>query len=148
MLATLFEDVKKVAPPAAIDLLGPGFYLTFWQMSTFDLSPPSTKYDEESATLRTLSEQEDAKFRAADRSTDRVKRLTASSHRTKRDRYRMYIDLLNKEAKDHLAARQYTLKRLAREKSHWFAHSRSFFIVSPGPIIITLPFKQAHAPAC
>lgn len=122
-LSALFDDVRKIAPGNAYDVIGPGFYLTFWQLSTYDLSPPATKYDEEGAALRTLSRQEDSKYIAADRSADRNKRLTASSHRTRRDRYNTFVNTLAQEFKEQTASRVFTMKRLAREKLHWFSHS-------------------------
>lgn len=88
----------------------------------YDLSPPAARYDEEGAALRTLSRQEDSKYIAADRSSDRAKRLTASSHRAKRDRCNAFVNTLAQELKEQTASRVFTLKRLAREKQHWFAH--------------------------
>jgi THO complex subunit 2 len=107
-------------------LIRPGFYLTFWQLSTYDLSPPAAKYDEEGAALRALSRQEDSKYIAADRSADRNKRLTASSHRTRRDRYNTFVNTLAQEFKEQTASRVFTMKRLAREKLHWFSHCKAF----------------------
>ncbi|TFK56192.1 hypothetical protein OE88DRAFT_1621965 [Heliocybe sulcata] len=124
-LHALFDDVKKILPAQVSQVLGPAFYLTFWQLSTYDLSPPATRYDEEGATLRTLSRQEDSKYAAADRSSDRAKRATAVIHRSKRDRYNAFGNALTQEFKEQTASRVFTLKRLAREKQHWFAHSRS-----------------------
>ena len=72
--------------------------------------------------LRTLSREEDAKYFSADRSSDRAKRLTAYAHRERRNRYNHFIDILNNELKEQTAARSFTIKRLAREKQHWFAH--------------------------
>lgn len=100
----------------------PGFYLTFWQLSTYDLAPPTSKYDEEGTKLRSLSRQEDSKYVSADRSSDRSKRLTAAAHRTRRDRYNTFINILSTEFKDQTTSRAFTIKRLLREKQHWFAH--------------------------
>ncbi|KAG7448931.1 uncharacterized protein BT62DRAFT_653210 [Guyanagaster necrorhizus] len=124
-LAALFDDVKGIAPERAINTIGPGFYLTFWQLSTYDLSPPMAKYDEEGAALRALSHQEDSRYVAADRSADRQKRLTAAAHRSKRDRYNQLVNTLNRELKQQIISREYTQKRLAQEKQHWFAHLSS-----------------------
>ncbi|KIK99679.1 hypothetical protein PAXRUDRAFT_822444 [Paxillus rubicundulus Ve08.2h10] len=121
-LETLFDDVRRIAKSSAPDVIGPGFYLTFWQLSMYDLAPPAARYDEEGAALRTLSRQEDAKYISADRSSDRAKRLTASSHRAKRDRCNAFVNTLAQEFKEQTASRVFTLKRLAREKQHWFAH--------------------------
>ncbi|KAI9000935.1 transcription factor/nuclear export subunit protein 2-domain-containing protein [Trametes punicea] len=118
-----FEEVRKIAPGNAAEVIGPGFYLTFWQMSTYDLSPPASKYDEECATLRTLSRTEDSLYIAADRSSDRAKRMTANSHREKRNRINAIVNMLSQELKEQTAARAFTIKRLAREKQHWFSHN-------------------------
>ncbi|KAF9224309.1 hypothetical protein BS17DRAFT_779623 [Gyrodon lividus] len=121
-LEALFDDVRKIAKSSALDVIGPGFYLTFWQLSMYDLAPPAARYDEEGAALRTLSRQEDAKYISADRSSDRAKRLTVTSHRARRDRCNAFVNTLAQEFKEQTASRVFTLKRLAREKQHWFAH--------------------------
>jgi THO complex subunit 2 len=109
----------------------PGFYATFWQLSTYDLAPPASKYDEEGAALRALSRQEDSKYIAADRSSDRTKRQTATAHRARRDRYNLFVNTLAQEFKEQTASRMFTIKRLARERQHWFAHSKSMsFLIS------------------
>lgn len=100
----------------------PGFYLTFWQLSTYELAPPATRYDEECSTLRNLSRQEDSKYIAAERSSDRTKRQTSYLHKDKRNRYNQYIQTLGQEFKEQTAVRVFTIKRLAREKQHWFTH--------------------------
>ncbi len=146
-LYALFDDVRKIAPGTAAEVIGyahiflahrncsptvdpfrPAFYLTFWQLSTYDLSPPAAKYDEECATLRTLSRQEDSMYITADRSADRAKRMTAPAHRDKRNRINAVVQQLSEELKEQTAARAFTIKRIAREKQHWFAHSESRLI--------------------
>ncbi|CAL1701359.1 unnamed protein product [Somion occarium] len=121
-LYPLFDDIKKIAPGNAADVIGPGFYLTFWQMSTYDISPPSERYQDESLQLRDLSHKEDMAYLAADRSSDRAKRLMASNHRERRNRINTVVAALSEEAKQQTVSRMFTIKRLAREKSHWFAH--------------------------
>ena len=91
----------------------------------YDLAPPATRYDEECAALRTLSRQEDSEYNKADRSADRTKRQTSSVHRAKRDRYNSFVNILAQELKEQAASRVFTMKRLARERQHWFEHSKS-----------------------
>lgn len=98
-------------------------------MSTYDLAPPAAKYDEECAVLRTLSRQEDSQYIAADRSPDRAKRQAAYTHRDKRNRYNMFVNMLGQELKEQTAARVFTIKRLVREKQHWFAHGMLAFLL-------------------
>ncbi|KAH7888047.1 transcription factor/nuclear export subunit protein 2-domain-containing protein [Phlebopus sp. FC_14] len=134
-LEALFEDVKMTAKGPALDVIGPGFYMTFWQLSMYDLAPPASRYDEECAALRTLSRQEDAKYINADRYADRARKLTASSHKAKRDRYNAFGNTLAQEFKEQTASREFTLKRLAREKQHWFAHVELRYAVLASAII-------------
>jgi hypothetical protein len=81
----------------SLTAFSPGFYTTVWQLSVYDIAPPSSKYDEEGAKLRALSRQEDSKFNVADRSSDRAKRSTAATHRTRRDRYNSFGSILAQE---------------------------------------------------
>jgi THO complex subunit 2 len=105
----------------------PGFYTTFWQLSTYDLSPPLTQTDEEVKTLRALGRQEDSRYNMAERSSDRSKRASAYIHRQRRERYNQFADRLTSEIKLQLSARTFTSKRLANEKQHWFAHRKLLF---------------------
>ncbi|KAI0082601.1 hypothetical protein K474DRAFT_1655406 [Panus rudis PR-1116 ss-1] len=124
-LAALFDDIRKIAPGDAADVLGPGFYLSFWQLSTYELSPPTSRYEEELTNLRELSKQENSRCSFADRSPDRATRLSAMHHRDKRDRINAVVEKLLEEMKDQTAVRAFTIKRLAREKQYWFAHGPS-----------------------
>ncbi|KAH9938580.1 transcription factor/nuclear export subunit protein 2-domain-containing protein [Fomitopsis serialis] len=139
-LHALFDDVKKIAPPIAAQYIGPGFYLTFWQLSTYELVPPAARYDEECATLRSLSREEDSLYNAADRSSDRTKRQTAPVHREKRNRYNLYVNILGQELKEQTAVRGFTIKRLAREKQHWFAHCTGINATALGQALVDYCF--------
>ena len=72
--------------------------------------------------MRALSRQEDSKYTMADRSSDRTKRQGAQAHRARRDRYAQFAQTLAQELKTQAASRRYTIKRLAKEKTHWFSH--------------------------
>ncbi|KAE9385705.1 hypothetical protein BT96DRAFT_1006795 [Gymnopus androsaceus JB14] len=124
-LEAIFEDVQKILPNQAYDVLGPGFYVTFWQLSMYDLSPPAARYDEEGAALRTLSRQEDGKYNACEKSADRSRRAMASSHRARRDRFNSFAQTLTQEFKQQTVLRVFTLKRLGHEKQHWFTNVTS-----------------------
>jgi THO complex subunit 2 len=124
LVQLLGESAKKsnFVLPANIPAR-PAFYLTFWQLSTYDISPPDVRYAEETATLRTLSRQEESKYNAAERSSQRGMRSVAAAHKAKRDRYNMFVTQLNEEFKEQITSRAFTVKRLAREKQYWFSGS-------------------------
>ncbi|KXN87957.1 THO complex subunit 2 [Leucoagaricus sp. SymC.cos] len=142
-LSQHFEDLRKVAPGNAYDIIGPGFYLTFWQLSMYDLAPPTARYAEEGANLRNLSRQEDSKYTSADRSSDRARRITASIHRQRRDKYNTYANLLSEELKEQSASRSFTIKRLAREKPHWFSHA-----TNKSTSLVTAIIEHCIQPRC
>ncbi len=54
----------------------------------------------------------------------------------------MVVSQLNQELKEQTAARAFTIKRLAREKQHWFAHSR-YFVASSRRMLTWLPDPKA-----
>ncbi|KAF7331994.1 hypothetical protein MKEN_00079700 [Mycena kentingensis (nom. inval.)] len=124
-LVPLFEDIKRIAPASAYDVVGPAFYVTFWQLSTYDIAPPMAKYEEQTKALRDLSNREDTKYNQADRSADRSIRSTAQAHRLRRDRHNQFLSSLSQEAKQQMTLRAFTIKRLNREKQHWFTHSKN-----------------------
>ena len=133
----------------------PGFYLTFWQLSTYELAPPAARYDEECSTLRNLSRQEDSKYISAERSSDRTKRQTSYLHKDRRNRYNQYIHMLGQELKEQTAVRVFTIKRLAREKQHWFTHCelppcRRVHLHStvPGVGVSAMPMAQVLVDYC
>jgi hypothetical protein len=139
-LAAMFDQVEKISP-AACEIMGwvlhldytvfssspalsrPAFYLTFWQLSLYDISPPTEQYHQHVQTLRDLSAKEDKEANLAERSADRARRAAALVHKSRRSRYNDFIAALSSELKEQAIARQYTIKRLNREKAHWFIHS-------------------------
>lgn len=89
----------------------PTFYVTFWQMSLYDINPPFSRYDQENTRLRTLSKE----------ANDNILALKdVSANKARRERLNSTIDSLSREMRDHIIAREFTIKRLQREKSHWF----------------------------
>lgn len=121
-LAALFDDVRKIVPPHVIDIIGVGFYTTFWQLSTYDLSPPLSKYEEEMASLKSSSRSEDQALSRAEKSSDRITRQQSSTYRQRRDRYNDFAQTLSQEVKDQSLMRAATIRRMSREKQHWFEH--------------------------
>lgn len=80
-------------------------------MSLYDINPPFSRYDQENTRLRTLSKE----------ANDNILALKdVSTNKAKRERLNSTIDSLSREMKNHIVAREFTIKRLQREKSHWF----------------------------
>lgn len=73
--------------------------------------------------MRALARSEESMANLASRSSDREKRNTAGPHRDRQRKIEGVMAMLRSELKDQTASRSFTIKRLAREKQHWFAHS-------------------------
>jgi THO complex subunit 2 len=106
----------------SLNHISAGFYVSFWQLSTYDLAPPTSRYNEETKNLANLSRQEDSKAYSAERSADRATRAKASLHRARREQCNAAQTTLNQEFKEQTEMRSFTLRRITREKMHWFAH--------------------------
>ncbi|OCB90862.1 hypothetical protein A7U60_g1886 [Sanghuangporus baumii] len=127
-LRALFEDCKQISPGNTVDVIGPGFYLSFWQMSSYDLYYPKDKYSEMERSLLAASDSLTTKARQAERSTDRSTRASATGFRAQRDRYISAITELRKEKTVQESVFRYTTGeggRLEREKKYWFSHVAS-----------------------
>jgi THO complex subunit 2 len=122
-LAARFSDLKSLAPDAwegmtyvivvasgnvlAETLISPGFYMTFWQMSMYDLSPPKNCYETELTRLRRMVDALSVK-NPTDEQTRISRRLTN------------IMAALTRESTAQQKTYQFTKRRLAREKAHWF----------------------------
>ncbi|KDQ14762.1 hypothetical protein BOTBODRAFT_32521 [Botryobasidium botryosum FD-172 SS1] len=109
-LAPVIEHAKEVMSPAAAKYIGAPFYVTFWQLSMYDINPPVTRYKQEMDSLKKLM----------DRSSQRDPTETASEHRRAKDLQNSISDSLVKEVGAQAKAHAITRERLHREKMHWF----------------------------
>ncbi|KAL9093369.1 MAG: hypothetical protein Q9165_004110 [Trypethelium subeluteriae] len=91
-----------------------GFFVTFWQLASYDLLVPSAIYSEVTKRVRD---------RVPDIRADR-KDVSVNGVREKEAKVKELNDLqdqLREEMKLHVEAYQQTRNRLSREKDHWFA---------------------------
>ncbi|KIY72984.1 hypothetical protein CYLTODRAFT_343075 [Cylindrobasidium torrendii FP15055 ss-10] len=113
-----FAEVKRLLPEKVYNTLGPGFYLTFWQLSMYDLTPPIVSYEQAVALLRSRAKKEDDQAREIARA-NRTYRTRA--YLEKQDQYDKGIENLQSEMKTQCISRTCTIRRFATEKMHWFA---------------------------
>lgn len=80
-------------------------------MSLYDINPPFNRYDQENTRLRTLSREANDNILA---------QKDVSLNKQKRERLNSTLDAISKEMRDHIVYREFAIKRLQREKLHWF----------------------------
>jgi len=114
VLQEIMDAIRPKLPREIIDIVGVGFYVTFWQLSLYDITIPSKSYEDE------LSQQHK---RMAAINADRTDISVAGTRRKEAEKKNIseLIDRLLKENKDHLKAFAESKARLQREKYQWFA---------------------------
>lgn len=85
-------------------------------MSLYDINPPFSRYDQENTRLRTLSKEANDNI---------LVQKEVSVSKVRRERLNSTLEALSKEMRDHILYREFTIKRLQREKLYWFAGAGS-----------------------
>jgi THO complex subunit 2 len=114
VLQEIMDAIRPKVPQEILDIVGVGFYVTFWQLSLYDITIPGKAYEDE------LSRQHK---RMAVISADRTDISVAGTRRKEAEKKNIsdLVDRLLKENKDHLKAFAESKARLQREKDQWFA---------------------------
>ncbi|KAG8883184.1 THO complex subunit 2 [Tulasnella sp. 332] len=112
-LAPLIEDASRVLPAKTLQIMGPHFFVTFWQMTLQDISSPLPLYE---TTLKNL----DAYFKEPMTDATSVERHIRADNRKLSEEAKKG---LTAEMRQSLNAHEAGLNRLVREKSEWFKHT-------------------------
>ncbi|EXJ92728.1 hypothetical protein A1O3_01280 [Capronia epimyces CBS 606.96] len=113
VMKDVMTSIQPVLPGDVVEIIGTGFYATFWQLSLYDITIPGKSYEDE------LSRQH-KKIAAisADRSD-----VSVSGTKKKESAKKEITDLIDNllaENKQHLKAFAESKARLQREKDQWF----------------------------
>ncbi|KIW70658.1 hypothetical protein PV04_02903 [Phialophora macrospora] len=113
VMKDLMTAIEPSLPEEVTQIIGTGFYSTFWQLSLYDIAVPSKSYEDESARQRK---------RMAAVTADRSD-VSVSGTKKKEMATREIQDLIDKlllENKQHLKSFLEGKTRLQREKEQWF----------------------------
>lgn len=113
VLQPIMESIKSSLPTEVSNIIGLGFYVTFWQLALYDVTIPGKSYEDE------LSRQHK---RIATISSNRadVTAVGARKREAEKKQISNLIDRLLTENKEHLKAFGESKARLSREKDQWF----------------------------
>lgn len=113
---------EKILPEQTRKLVGPHFFVTFWQLELYDIRMPDERYISETNRLNGMLSDLDREYSTAMISS--LKEL----NRANRSKILEIRATLTKEMKIHIKHYELTRARLASEKSFWFPLSaRSAF---------------------
>lgn len=113
ILKPIMSTLRENFPEEMWQIMSPGFFVTFWQLSLSDLQVPAKSYDAEIARL--MREQ-------ADIMRDRLDRSEAGIARKEEAKKHLAstADTLRTELKQQIKSFEHTKNRLTREKPAWF----------------------------
>lgn len=117
VLEDLMEKVKSVMPESTWGVVGLPFYVTFWQLSLFDLHVPQRAYEEE------LERQKKKVISISNDRSDISMAGTMKKDREKKQINELHDRILD-ENKRHLRSYGQTRARLQKEKDRWFVGMR------------------------
>ena len=114
-LLPVIEDLRELLPVSLVNCIPIPFYLTFWQLSLYDIYVPRGRYIDE------IRIQQEAKSRALVES-NRPDIDSAGRKRALQDASRasLTIDMLRNELNTHSQTYNAVRKRLDRERKYWF----------------------------
>lgn len=113
VLENIMDQLAGTLPNDVVETIGTGFYVTFWQLSPYDITIPRKAYQDEMA--RQKKKRDAVK---ADRSS-----LSTSAIKKKEEQLQAFnklIDDLLAENGQHVKAQLACRKRLNAEKGLWF----------------------------
>lgn len=113
VLQPVMDAIKSSLPNKVSNVIGLGFYVTFWQLSLYDMAIPGKSYEDE------LSRQHK---RIATISSNRADVTAAGARKREGEKKQIsnLIDRLLTENKEHLKAFAESKARLSNEKGNWF----------------------------
>ncbi|KAG8920996.1 THO complex subunit 2 [Tulasnella sp. 417] len=113
VLVPVIEAARTILPPRALELMGPHFFATFWQMSLADLIHLQPPYEAAIKNCENFSKRKDP----IDASPS--EREIAADNRRLSDEVKSALLVELRQSVDRYAS---GLLRLRREKGEWFKH--------------------------
>ncbi|KAI5476268.1 Tho2 protein [Pseudohyphozyma bogoriensis] len=112
-LVDVIQETDAWLPEEVRSVLGAPFFVTFWQLTLYDLYFPKERYDAETTRLQTIQREVN---------TNINKTVTATA--SEKERFgKQLIGLatsLGEEAITHMTAQKVVSRRLQKEKNSWF----------------------------
>ncbi|KAK9350976.1 transcription factor/nuclear export subunit protein 2-domain-containing protein [Lipomyces doorenjongii] len=132
----LKEIMEKLSPMPAISgqwkYITKGLFVTFWQLSLYDIQIPGERYKSEQGRLREAIRQIDAD--KSDKSSHGFRK-----RQQEREELLQIVTTLNAEYSEQLVHYEHTRHRLRIEKDHWFRSINAMEDIGAMPIRDYLP---------
>lgn len=120
ILRTLVRDIQNLFPEKEWQYLKPGFFVTFWQLSLYDIQYPSERYVTAERKLTESITALGERIRILENANNRESSQQAKQIRNQRDNMSQQQAKLSAESKRHALHFEKSKARLRSEKNHWF----------------------------
>ncbi|ORX63643.1 hypothetical protein BCR32DRAFT_287619, partial [Anaeromyces robustus] len=117
-LLTTIEEVSSILPNNVWDGISPQFYVTFWQLSLYDIYIPQSRYQEQIKKEKQIIHNLE---------NDRDENSNTTKRRKERERGLEVIDRLENELNVQSENNKKVLARLKKEKNYWFANCTNIY---------------------
>jgi THO complex subunit 2 len=117
VLRDIMDKIGSHLSPDVVELVGVGFFTTFWQLSLYDIAVASDAYNDEIKRLT-------ARVKAINADRSSVGAAAAREKDKQKKEIKDLIDGLMLENRHHIKASNILKKRLEVEKQQWFAGKR------------------------
>lgn len=114
VLEKIMEEVRPILPEEVWGKFSLSFYVTFWQLSIYDIHVPMEAYQHETTRLN-------AAVRALDQDRSDMSISGRQKTRERREEMMATHSRLSAELKLHIRDHNFARRRLMAEKDHWFA---------------------------
>lgn len=145
VLRSLVRDIRLLYPDGEWEYLKPGFFVTFWQLSLYDIQYPAEKYQQADRKMTESIAIITDQIRAAESSNNREASQNAKQYRTQRDQLSQQHAKLSAESKRHALHFEKSKVRLRGEKHHWFSYNNPEAEASSGVLLRKNITKQLLA---
>lgn len=120
VLRNIVRNIYKLYPEEEWKYLKPGFFVTFWQLSLYDIQYPSDKYVMAERKLSESITLLNDNLRTLENNNTRESIQQAKQIRTQRDHLSQQQAKLSAESKRHALHFEKSRSRLRSEKTYWF----------------------------
>lgn len=120
VLRNIVRNIYKLYPEEEWKYLKPGFFVTFWQLSLYDIQYPSDKYVMAERKLSESITLLNDNLRTLENNNTRESIQQAKQIRTQRDHLSQQQAKLSAESKRHALHFEKSRSRLRSEKAYWF----------------------------
>lgn len=112
-LESVTQEISSILPPRVWRGMTPNFYITFWQLSLYDIFVPEDQY-------RAEINKQKAGAMALDNDRNNYSPREQAKRLKERERYFQAATRLEFEMENQLQNKKKIMVRLNREKGHWF----------------------------